>query len=567
MSAVSTSNSLSLMNELRRLRNHIRELGWSFSVWDNLCQVVDERDQGSDFCHEVLSCQGCLKDDAALAREVLDSGQPTTRQGPCGCCKLGVPVHQRRRLLGAVVTGYPTRTMGEEANLQRMSSVRGLDLERIRPLAAAACRYSEKDAGHFLQILQWMLDQEHAVEVSQKEIATLSTNLANTYEELSLVYRISSAMKVTQQPREFLQDVCNDLAEVMNIGGVIAVSYAYPSSGDDDEVVVAGEVDLNHEQIKLFCATQVVSELAAGNRTAVCNDFKAPPESGLGGGISNFLAAPLSSDKDPLGMVVAINKRTGDFDSVDMKLLGSIANQAAVSLANHRLYADLQDLLMGVLHALTATIDAKDPYTCGHSQRVAMISRKLAEMCGFTPAKVQQVYLMGLLHDIGKIGVPEAVLCKPGRLTDEEFELIKKHPAVGARILGGIRQLDDVVAGILTHHERLDGRGYPNKLQGDQVPFEGRIVGLADCFDAMTSNRTYRAALPLAAVLEEIRKHSGTQFEPTLVEKFLTLDLEKFLKEIHAPAKTVFPIVPMMDRGPTPEPTQEPALQSKAEDA
>lgn len=554
------------MNELRRLRGHIRELGWSFSIWDNTCTVVGQRDQGTDFCHEVLNCQGCVKDDAAVAGQVMQTGQPAVRQGPCGCCKLGVPIHQRRRLLGAVVTGYPTRTMGEEANLQRVCAQRGLDINRIRSLAAAACRYSEKDAKHFIQILQRMLDQEHAIEVSQNEIATLSSNLANTYEELSLVYRISSAMKVTQQPREFLQEVCREIAEVMNISGVAAVLYAYPSSGDDDEVVVAGDVDLNHEQIKLFCSTQVATELSEGTRTVVRNEFKAPRGSGLGNAISSFLAAPLSADKDPLGMLVVLNKRTGDFDSVDMKLLGSIASQTAVSLANHRLYADLQDLLMGVLHALTATIDAKDPYTCGHSQRVALISRKLAEMCDFDAAKVQQIYLMGLLHDIGKIGVPESVLCKAGRLTDEEFELIKKHPAVGAKILGGIRQLDDVIAGILTHHERLDGRGYPHSLKGDEVPYEGRIVGLADCFDAMTSNRTYRNALPLAAVVEEIRRHAGTQFEPTLVDKFLSLDLEKFLKEIHAPAKTVLPIMPMIDGGPA-ESAHAPAGTAGSEDA
>jgi putative nucleotidyltransferase with HDIG domain len=221
--------------------------------------------------------------------------------------------------------------------------------------------------------------------------------------------------------------------------------------------------------------------------------------------------------------------------------MGAVGNQAAVFLTNNRLYADLQGLLMGVLHALTASIDAKDPYTCGHSQRVALISRRLAEECGFSPEKVQQIYLAGLLHDIGKIGVPETILRKKGRLTEEEYDVIKRHPLLGANILGGIRQLDDIVVGILSHHERPDGKGYPRGLKGDQVPMEGRILCLADCFDAMTSVRTYREALPLPAAIEEIRNNAGAQFDVGVVETFLSIDLKKFAEETKQPAKTVFP--------------------------
>ena len=148
-------------------------------------------------------------------------------------------------------------------------------------------------------------------------------------------------------------------------------------------------------------------------------------------------------------MLIALNKRSGDFDSVDLKLVKSIGAQTAVFLEYTRLYADMKDLLMGVLHALTASIDAKDPYTCGHSHRVAAISRRLAEAAGLPAEKVQRIYLAGLLHDIGKIGVPESVLRKPGKLTAEECKLVKDHPAIGARILGGIRQFDDVRGGHL----------------------------------------------------------------------------------------------------------------------
>ena len=352
-------------------------------------------------------------------------------------------------------------------------------------------------------------------------------------------------MKVTKGPREYLQNVCDELADVMEIQAAIALIYEHPSRAVDDEVIIAGSVELNDQQIKLLASAQISPRLTAEDRVGdgesstrrgvLDNDFRAPDESGLGRSISSLVAVPLTIDQADIGMLIGVNKRSGEFLRGDLKLIASIANQAAAFLANNRLYADLQDLLMGVLHALTATIDAKDPYTSGHSHRVALICKRLAEQWGFSGEKVQQIYLMGLLHDIGKIGVPESVLCKPGRLTDEEFEIIKRHPIIGAKILGGIRQLDGMIAVILSHHERPDGRGYPRRLKGEELPFEGLIVGLADSFDAMTSSRTYRSALDLGDVVEEIRKHSGTQFHSGLVEKFLAMDLEKFLEEIHGP--------------------------------
>ncbi|MCD6304078.1 MAG: HD-GYP domain-containing protein, partial [Planctomycetes bacterium] len=254
------------------------------------------------------------------------------------------------------------------------------------------------------------------------------------------------------------------------------------------------------------------------------------------------LPAGAPGGRPTLGTLLALNKAGGDFNSIDIKLMSSVANQAAVFLTNHVLYADLQELLMGVLHALTASIDAKDPYTCGHSRRVADISRRLAETMGLAPPDVQRTYLAGLLHDIGKIGVPEAVLCKPGRLTDAEYEQIKKHPEIGARILGGIRQLEHVVPGILCHHERLDGRGYPRGLSGAQIPLEARIIGLADCFDAMTSDRVYRKALPLEKVIREIRRHAGTQFDRKVADVLLSMDLPAYLEELRKPTESAFQI-------------------------
>jgi HD-GYP domain-containing protein (c-di-GMP phosphodiesterase class II) len=136
--------------------------------------------------------------------------------------------------------------------------------------------------------------------------------------------------------------------------------------------------------------------------------------------------------------------------------------------------------------------------------------------------------MSGLLHDVGKIGVPESVLRKPGKLTPEEFDQMKKHPEIGARILQDIRQVKQIIPGVLHHHERYDGKGYPMGLAGEDIPLMGRIICLADCFDAMTSNRTYRRALPVEVALAEIRRCAATHFDPTLAEAFLRTSADRY---------------------------------------
>jgi HD-GYP domain-containing protein (c-di-GMP phosphodiesterase class II) len=222
-----------------------------------------------------------------------------------------------------------------------------------------------------------------------------------------------------------------------------------------------------------------------------------------------------------MGVLFALDKEDDDFDSVDTKLLTSIANESGIYLENATLFDDVHGLMMGLLHALTSAVDAKDAYTCGHSERVALLSRYIAQQMKLRDSEIEQIYMAGLLHDVGKIGVPEAVLQKPGRLTPEEFEQIKKHPEIGAKILADVKQLKPILPGVLYHHERYDGKGYPEGLAGEKIPLMGRIICMADCFDAMTSSRTYRKALPIEVAMSEIRRCAGTQFDPFLAEAFL----------------------------------------------
>jgi len=200
-----------------------------------------------------------------------------------------------------------------------------------------------------------------------------------------------------------------------------------------------------------------------------------------------------------------------------------------VFIENGRLFNDLKELFIGSLKALTSSIDAKDPYTRGHSERVAFISRWIAERLAeeelLQEEQIHKIYLAGLLHDIGKIGIDESVLRKKGKLTREEINHIRAHPSIGAGILSQIKQMRDIVPGVLSHHERIDGKGYPNGLTGPQIPLTGKIVGLADSFDAMTSKRTYRGALSVEQTLAEIEERSGTQFDEKIGRVFINSDV------------------------------------------
>jgi putative nucleotidyltransferase with HDIG domain len=215
----------------------------------------------------------------------------------------------------------------------------------------------------------------------------------------------------------------------------------------------------------------------------------------------------------------------GRFNEADLELLSAIGNQAGVALHRVRLMGELERLLIDTIRAIAATIDAKDGYTHRHSERVAMLSKHIAAALGLTTTEQATVELSALLHDVGKIAVPDSILNKPGRLTAEEFDEMKKHPTHGARILANIQSasVKAVLPGVQSHHEKWDGTGYPEGLSGDSIPMLGRLLGVADFFDAVTSVRAYRAAMPAAEAIALIRDGAGTHFDPKIAELVVRL--------------------------------------------
>jgi len=236
----------------------------------------------------------------------------------------------------------------------------------------------------------------------------------------------------------------------------------------------------------------------------------------------SILSVPLFGQDEPLGVLnFGGDDPAGRFGPHDERLVVTLGRQVAVALEKARLLEGLRRTVNESIRALAGAIEAKDPYTRGHSDRVTHYSRLIAQALGLSPAEVDVVVRAAVLHDVGKIGVPSAVLNKPARLDDDEFRLIQRHPEVGTEIVREIRAMEETLAIIRHHHERIDGRGYPDGLRGGALPLGARILAVADTFDAMTSDRPYRQGLPNEVAYEEIERCAGTQFDPEVARVFL----------------------------------------------
>ncbi|MBF0545185.1 MAG: GAF domain-containing protein [Candidatus Riflebacteria bacterium] len=236
----------------------------------------------------------------------------------------------------------------------------------------------------------------------------------------------------------------------------------------------------------------------------------------------SMICVPMRLKDEVVGVLQVLN-RTGDipFNEHDVEMLQAVANQAVSAIDNARLYENIQNVYLATVDVLATAIDAKDPYTHGHSRRVTNYSVAIAEEMGMDVKEIENIKYAGLLHDVGKIGIKDSIIGKPERLTDEEYMIIKRHPVIGAEILRPVDFLADKIPGVLHHHEYFDGRGYPAHLTGSTIPLIGRIICVADAFDAMTSDRPYRKGLNVSVAVGELKKFSGRQFDPFCVDAFM----------------------------------------------
>ncbi|HEV3202843.1 MAG TPA: HD-GYP domain-containing protein [Gemmataceae bacterium] len=228
----------------------------------------------------------------------------------------------------------------------------------------------------------------------------------------------------------------------------------------------------------------------------------------------------LSKSKDT--WAVALRLTPGlEFQGIDMQFLVLARRILVAHCRQVRAAEKLRESLLGIIHSLTAAIDAKDAYTCGHSERVARIAVRISREMGLSETLGSDVYLAGLLHDIGKIGIKDSVLLKPGKLTEEETQVVREHPVIGDRIISSIGQLQHVRPGVRNHHERWDGEGYPDRLAGKNIPRMARILAVADSCDAMLSARPYRPPMPSRKMESIMVEGAGSQWDPEVVNCFM----------------------------------------------
>lgn len=237
----------------------------------------------------------------------------------------------------------------------------------------------------------------------------------------------------------------------------------------------------------------------------------------------NIICVPVKAKGRVIGVLEAINRqgKTG-FRQEDLSILTSLADLVAIALDNARLYAELEEMFFQTAESLSDAIEKRDPYTGGHTKRVAIYTAAIARYLPLTPEERKRLKIIAILHDVGKIGIEGKLLRKKEPLTAEEFEAIKRHSTMGAEIINPIKPLkNDIIPGVKYHHERIDGQGYPEGLRAEEMPRLAKIVAVADTYDAMTTDRPYRKAMGKDEAIQELKNSSGTQLDGEVVDAFV----------------------------------------------
>lgn len=438
---------------------------------------------------------------------------------------LALPLIAESGLQLLAVAGFVVQRPTENENLSRMAELMGRSVHEVRRWFDSQPIWAAENLLRMAGLVLEKISGDKRVNELTAELESVTGNLASTYEEISLLHRLTQNLRISMEDEELGQLALDWLADVLPADGV-ALLYL-PVVGDEETAdkartesvwLTAGHCPLDGARF-----SQLAGKL--GNQKSstplVINGSVTGAEDWRFHEIRQLILVPLSEGDNLFGWVAAVNHTSdSEFGTVEASLLSSVAMILAIHSANTELYRQQVEFLASVVRALTSAIDAKDPYTCGHSDRVGRVCVRLGREMGLDSETLNRIYLSGLLHDIGKIGIDDNVLRKPGRLSDTEYQHIKMHPELGHKILRELKQLDDVLPVVLYHHEQWNGEGYPHGLKEQQIPLLARICAVADAYDAMSSDRPYRVGLEDKILNQIMQNGSGVQWDPEVIDAF-----------------------------------------------
>lgn len=438
----------------------------------------------------------------------------------------------------AKISGGSIRLLSEERQIIASSTEAFFDKEETVGLAYKGLYFAslEGTGGNGLSlILEWLAEDITSRVTAWYDVDTMARHIVENYEELNCVFEIIHNLPSLTK----FDFVGNGASVLQSTAGLFGARRAYMilQEEEEDERMVFLSWSAAGVERKICGREEFV-----GTPWSFCFEtgiaINAAAEGDLPDGVRldgervelPLLGVRLEADGKQIGAVCFSGKTVTDFyTSTEAKLITTIAAHTASQLSNYRLFQDVRQMFLNALTALSNAIESRDEYTQGHIERVTEYSIEIAREVGFEPEHIELLRIAAMMHDLGKIGIPDNVLLKEGGLTDEEFQLMATHTLIGPKILKGIKQLEPLIPWIQGHHERQDGKGYPLGLKGDEIPPEAQIISVADSFDAMTSNRPYREALSPQVATERLLEGIGTQFNGDLVHAFLkTSRYQKF---------------------------------------
>ena len=358
-----------------------------------------------------------------------------------------------------------------------------------------------------------------------------NTRLFEKYDDkvkkLKILKEVSQVLNSTLDEKEVRRLAMEAATRLMNaeVGSLLLIDQKTRELFFE---VALGERGEQVKEIRLAMGEGIAGWVAEIGQPLIVNDVQKDPRFSRKADdksafkTRNMICVPVKIRDKVSGVLQAINKLNGQpFTQWDLEEFGSLAAQVAIAIENANLYKELKEAFLGTAEALGDAIEAKDAYTAGHTRRVLSYSLLMGRHLDITPAELENLKLAAALHDIGKIGVEDQILQKQGKLNEAEKKKMDNHTVIGPKIVENIKQMRPVIPGICYHHEEYDGTGYPQQLKGEQIPLIARIIAVADCFDAMTTDRPYRKALSIQTALDELQKMAGTQFDGKVVEAFI----------------------------------------------